>query len=143
MLGPPQDSSAIGQLTRKAVAVVLAAAPLAGVEPEVSTARTWMSQLLPSVEVVTVADVEVEGVTSVQPPVEGQEAEAAFCRVWYLEAVPVAGADQERSTCPAVHAPVAVRDCGADGAVWACDSVTSRAVASANSRSAARERATR
>ena len=143
MFGPGQDSSAIGQLTLNAVAVVLAAVPLAGVDPEVSTARTWMSQLLPSVEVVTVADVATAGVTSVQPPVDGQDAEAAFCRVWYFDAVPVAGADQERSTCPAVHALVAVRDWGADGAVWAWDSVTSRALASAISRSAATERAAR
>lgn len=119
MFGPGQDSSAIGQLTRNAVAVVLAAVPLAGVEAEVSTARTWMSQLLPSVEVVTVEAVAVAGVVSDHPPLEGQEAEAAFCRVWYFDAVPVAGADQESSTCPAVHAPVADRDRGADGAVWA------------------------
>ena len=117
MAVPPRAWSATGQLTRDAVAVVLAAVPLTGVALEVSTARTSMSQEVPSVAVVTVADVAVAGVLSDHPPSAGHDAEDAFCRVWYLEAVPVAGAVHVRSTCPAVQAAAAVKVCGADGVV--------------------------
>ena len=78
-----------------------------------------MSYVLPSVAVVTVAEVAVAGTVSVHPPVEGHDAEDALCLIWYLDAVPVVGAVHVRSTCPAVHAVVAARVCGAEGAVWA------------------------
>ena len=81
MAEPPRAWKAIGQLTLEAVAVVLAAVPLTGVALDVSTARTSMSQVAPSVAVVTVAEVEVAGVTSVHPPPAGHDAEDALCRV--------------------------------------------------------------
>ena len=65
------------------------------------------------------AEVAVAGDVSVHPPLAGHDAEDALRLVWYLDAVPVAGAVHVRSTWPAVHAAAAVSDCGADGAVCA------------------------
>lgn len=106
---------------------MVAAVPLTGEAPEVSTARTSMSNVLPSVAVVMLVEVAVAGVMSDHPPLAGQDADDALCRDWYLDAVPVAGAVHVRSTWPAVHAAAAVRDCGAEGADWARVSGAERA----------------
>lgn len=81
MADPPRAWRATGQLTRDAEAVVLAAVPFTGVALDVSTARTSISQVVPSVAVVTVAEVAVAGATSVHPPSAGHDAEDALCRV--------------------------------------------------------------
>ena len=70
-----------GHPTRDPVPVVDAAVPLTGVALDVSTARTSMSQLAPSREVVSVAVVAVAGELSVQPPPDGHDAVPSLCRV--------------------------------------------------------------